>query len=54
MLIIQVITSGLIFFWHRRDLEHVRYRAVIVLAVSLDQLIKFQRSRRANRIKGNA
>jgi ribose transport system permease protein len=54
MLIIQVITSGLIFFGIDATWSTFVTGAVIVLAVSLDQLIKFQRSRRANRIKGNA
>jgi ribose transport system permease protein len=51
MMIIQVISSGLIFFGIDATWSTFVTGAVIVLAVSLDQLIKFQRSRRANRIK---
>jgi ribose transport system permease protein len=54
MLIIQVITSGLIFFGIDATWSTFVTGAVIVLAVSLDQLIKFQRSRRASRIRSGA
>jgi ribose transport system permease protein len=47
MLIIQVITSGLIFFGIDATWSTFVTGAVIVLAVSLDQLIKFQRVRAA-------
>ena len=50
MLIIQVISSGLIFFGIDATWSTFVTGAVIVLAVSLDQLIKHQRSRRADRI----
>jgi len=52
MLIIQVISSGLIFFGIEATWSTFVTGAVIVTAVSLDQLIKFQRARRADRIKG--
>jgi ribose/xylose/arabinose/galactoside ABC-type transport system permease subunit len=52
MLIIQVISSGLIFFGIEATWSTFVTGAVIVMAVSLDQLIKFQRARRADRIKG--
>ena len=52
MLIIQVISSGLIFFGIDAKWSTFVTGAVIVLAVSLDQLIKYQRARRANRIRG--
>ena len=52
MLIIQVISSGLIFFGIDATWSTFVTGAVIVMAVSLDQLIKFQRARRADRIKG--
>ena len=51
MLIIQVISSGLIFFGIEATWSTFVTGAVIVMAVSLDQLIKFQRARRADRIK---
>jgi ribose transport system permease protein len=54
MLIIQVISSGLIFFGIDATWSTFVTGAVIVLAVSLDQLIKFQRVRRAERMKGDA
>ncbi len=50
MLIIQVISSGLIFFGIDATWSTFVTGAVIVLAVSLDQLIKHQRARRADRI----
>jgi ribose transport system permease protein len=52
MLIIQVITSGLIFFGIDATWSTFVTGAVIVLAVSLDQLIRFQRTRRAALRKG--
>lgn len=52
MLIIQVISSGLIFFGIDAKWSTFVTGAVIVLAVSLDQLIKYQRARRAKRIRG--
>ncbi|MEQ8701104.1 MAG: ABC transporter permease [Bauldia litoralis] len=51
MMIIQVISSGLIFFGIDATWSTFVTGAVIVLAVSLDGLIKFQRARRANRVK---
>ncbi len=51
MLIIQVISSGLIFFGIDATWSTFVTGAVIVLAVSLDQLVKYQRSRRAARLK---
>ncbi len=51
MMIIQVISSGLIFFGIDATWSTFVTGAVIVLAVSLDQLIKFQRTRRAERAK---
>ena len=52
MLIIQVISSGLIFFGIEATWSTFVTGAVIVMAVSLDQLIKFQRARRADRVRG--
>jgi ribose transport system permease protein len=49
MMIIQVISSGLIFFGIDATWSTFVTGAVIVLAVSLDQLIKYQRQRRAER-----
>jgi ribose transport system permease protein len=49
MMIIQVISSGLIFFGIDATWSTFVTGAVIVLAVSLDQLIKYQRQRRADR-----
>jgi len=49
MMIIQVISSGLIFFGIDATWSTFVTGAVIVLAVSLDQLIKYQRQRRLNR-----
>ena len=46
MLIIQIISSGLIFFGIDATWSTVVTGAVIVLAVSLDQLIRMQRLRR--------
>ena len=51
MLIIQVIRSGLIFFGIEATWSTFVTGAVIVLAVSLDQLVKYQRTRRAERVK---
>jgi len=51
MMIIQVISSGLIFFGIDATWSTFVTGAVIVLAVSLDQLVKWQRARRANRIR---
>ena len=45
MMIIQVISSGLIFFGIDATWSTFVTGAVIVLAVSLDQLIKWQRNR---------
>ena len=50
MMIIQVISSGLIFFGIDATWSTFVTGAVIVLAVSLDQLIKYQRTLRAERI----
>ncbi|MBN9072935.1 MAG: ABC transporter permease [Rhizobiales bacterium] len=47
MMIIQVISSGLIFFGIDATWSTFVTGAVTVLAVSLDRLIKYQRSRRA-------
>jgi ribose transport system permease protein len=47
MLIIQVISSGIIFFGIDATWSTFVTGAVIVLAVSLDQLVKYQRSRHA-------
>jgi ribose transport system permease protein len=47
MLIIQVISSGIIFFGIDATWSTFVTGAVIVLAVVLDQLVKFQRTRRA-------
>lgn len=49
MMIIQVISSGLIFFGIDATWSTFVTGAVTVLAVSLDRLIKFQRARRAER-----
>jgi ribose transport system permease protein len=51
MLIIQVISSGLIFFGIDATWSTFVTGAVIVIAVSLDQFVKYQRNRRAARIK---
>jgi ribose transport system permease protein len=51
MLIIQVISSGLIFFGIDATWSTFVTGAVIVIAVSLDQLVKYQRLRRATRLK---
>jgi len=51
MLIIQVISSGLIFFGIDATWSTFVTGAVIVVAVSLDQLVKYQRTRRAERLK---
>jgi ribose transport system permease protein len=45
MLIIQVISSGIIFFGIDATWSTFVTGAVIVLAVALDQLVKYQRSR---------
>ncbi len=50
MMIIQVISSGLIFFGIDATWSTFVTGAVIVLAVSLDRLIKYQRQRRAERM----
>ena len=50
MLIIQVISSGLIFFGIDATWSTFVTGAVIVVAVALDQVIKYQRIRRINRI----
>jgi ribose transport system permease protein len=49
MMIIQVISSGLIFFGIDATWSTFVTGAVIVLAVTLDQAIKYQRARRAER-----
>ncbi|MFI0842864.1 ABC transporter permease [Mesorhizobium sp. IMUNJ 23232] len=49
MMIIQVISSGLIFFGIDATWSTFVTGAVIVLAVALDQAIKYQRARRAER-----
>jgi ribose transport system permease protein len=54
MLIIQVISSGLIFFGIDATWSTFVTGAVIVIAVSLDQFVKYQRTRRANRIRSGA
>jgi ribose transport system permease protein len=54
MLIIQVISSGLIFFGIEATGSTFVTGAVIVLAVSLDQLIKFQRARGADRVRSGS
>ena len=54
MLIIQVISSGLIFFGIDATWSTFVTGAVIVIAVSLDQLVKYQRTRRAARLKERA
>jgi ribose transport system permease protein len=51
MLIIQVISSGLIFFGIDATWSTFVTGAVIVIAVSLDQLVKYQRTRRTQRLK---
>lgn len=53
MMIIQVISSGLIFFGIDATWSTFVTGAVIVLAVSLDQAVKYQRTQRANRIKND-
>ncbi len=50
-LIIQVISSGLIFFGIDATWSTFVTGAVIVLAVSLDQIVKYQRTRRARRAR---
>ena len=52
MLIIQVIGSGIIFFGIDATWSTFVTGAVIVLAVVLDQVVKYQRSRRALRGEG--
>ena len=54
MLIIQVISSGLIFFGIDATWSTFVTGAVIVVAVSLDQLVKYQRSRRAASLRERA
>ena len=54
MLIIQVISSGLIFFGIDATWSTFVTGAVIVIAVSLDQFVKYQRTRRAQRQKDRA
>ncbi len=51
MLIIQVIRSGLIFFGIEATWSTFVTGAVIVIAVALDQFVKYQRLRRAERAK---
>jgi ribose transport system permease protein len=51
MLIIQVISSGLIFFGIEATWSTFVTGAVIVLAVSLDQFIRYQRARSLARVK---
>jgi ribose transport system permease protein len=51
MMIIQVISSGLIFFGIDATWSTFVTGAVTVAAVSLDRLIKFQRTRRIERRK---
>lgn len=51
-LIIQVISSGLIFFGIDATWSTFVTGAVIVLAVSLDQVVKYQRDRRTRRVSG--
>jgi ribose/xylose/arabinose/galactoside ABC-type transport system permease subunit len=51
MMIIQVISSGLIFFGIDATWSTFVTGAVIVLAVSLDQFVKYQRARAAARLK---
>jgi ribose transport system permease protein len=48
MLIIQVIASGIIFFGIDATWSTFVTGAVIIVAVVLDQLVKYQRQRRAN------
>jgi ribose transport system permease protein len=50
MLIIQVISSGIIFFGIDATWSTFVTGAVIVLAVVLDQIVKYQRTRRAARM----
>ncbi|GAB2913091.1 ribose ABC transporter permease RbsC [Paraburkholderia jirisanensis] len=52
MLIIQVISSGIVFFGIDATWSTFVTGAVIVLAVTLDQLVKFQRKRSRARAKG--
>jgi ribose transport system permease protein len=54
MLIIQVISSGLIFFGIDATWSTFVTGAVIVIAVSLDQLVKYQRNRRDARLRERA
>jgi ribose transport system permease protein len=54
MLIIQVISSGLIFFGIDATWSTFVTGAVIVIAVSLDQFVKYQRTRRLQRLKERA
>ena len=54
MLIIQVISSGLIFFGIDATWSTFVTGAVIVIAVALDQFVKYQRNRRAARLKQRA
>ncbi|MEO8668886.1 MAG: ABC transporter permease [Bauldia sp.] len=54
MLIIQVIRSGLIFFGIDATWSTFVTGAVIVIAVALDQFVKYQRTRRAERLKEGA
>jgi ribose transport system permease protein len=54
MLIIQVIRSGLIFFGIEATWSTFVTGAVIVIAVALDQVVKYQRTRRAERIKAGS
>jgi ribose transport system permease protein len=48
MLIIQVISSGIIFFGIDATWSTFVTSAVIIVAVVLDQVVKYQRQRRAN------
>jgi ribose transport system permease protein len=48
MLIIQVISSGIIFFGIDATWSTFVTGAVIIVAVVLDQIVKYQRQRRAN------
>ena len=54
MLIIQVISSGIIFFGIDATWSTFVTGAVIVLAVVLDQVVKYQRTRRAARSNDSA
>ena len=47
MLIIQVISSGIIFFGIDATWSTFVTGAVIIVAVVLDQIVKYQRQRRA-------